>query len=303
FYQLYEIASYLNKEFSLYAVLRKALEKTTEILELETGWIWLTEADHKSVYLAASYNLPPALSQHPERLSGWCYCIKQYLSDDIEEAVNISEIACSRLKEIKIGTQDLQFHATIPIIIQNQKVGLMNLLSKESRNLNAQELTILNTISELVGTAIQRTRFQAPQIESDLSDTKKLLSTIVCPGLDRIITQLEQDGSNPDKVKRALKDSRDLRKQLELVQQEMRILHGKEASPKEFQYPETPLTKRELEVLQWIKKGLTNEQIGQQLFISERTVKFHITAILSKLHASNRTEAVDIALKRGLLGL
>ncbi len=70
----------------------------------------------------------------------------------------------------------------------------------------------------------------------------------------------------------------------------------------EFNYPKMPLTKRELEVLTHIKKGLTNEQIGKQLFITERTVKFHITSILSKLNADNRTEAVDIGLRKGLFG-
>ena len=147
--QLYEIASYLNREFSLPAALRKSLEKTVEILQLDTGWIWLTEADNKSVYLAASHQLPPALSNHPERLSGWCYCIKQYLSDDMEQAVNISEIACSRLENISTGTKGLKFHATIPIIINEQKVGIMNLLSKESRELNEKELMMLNTTDAL----------------------------------------------------------------------------------------------------------------------------------------------------------
>lgn len=160
FSHLYEIARYLNKEFSLHAALLKSLEKTVEIFDLETGWIWLTEPDNKSVYLAASHNLPPALSNHPERLSGWCYCIEQYLSDDISQAMNISEIACSRLKDISTGTEGLKFHATIPIIINDQKVGIMNLLSKETRKLDDKELTILNTISELVGTAIQRTRLR-----------------------------------------------------------------------------------------------------------------------------------------------
>ena len=70
FSHLYEIASNLNREFSLSAALNISLEKTVELLNLETGWIWLVQADVKSVYLAASYNLPPALSNHPERLAG-----------------------------------------------------------------------------------------------------------------------------------------------------------------------------------------------------------------------------------------
>ncbi len=138
FSHLYEIAANLNREFSLPAALRVALEKTVQLLNLETGWIWLVQADVKSVYLAASYNLPPALSNHPERLSGWCFCIEKYLSDDIAKGRNISEIACSRLKNIKSGTRDLKFHATIPITTQGQKVGLINLVSRETQQLDEQ---------------------------------------------------------------------------------------------------------------------------------------------------------------------
>lgn len=61
------------------------------------------------------------------------------------------------------------------------------------------------------------------------------------------------------------------------------------------------LSPRELEVLQHIAKGDTNAYIAKILFISERTVKFHVSAILSKLHAHNRTEAVRIAIERGII--
>ena len=191
FSHLYEIASHLNQEYSLNAALSKALEKTVEILDLETGWFWLTEQGNKSVFLAASYNLPPALRNHPERLSGWCYCIKQYLSDDIEQAMNISEIACSRLENIGTGTKDLKFHATIPIIINGQKVGLLNLLSKETRKLDEKELTILNTISELVGTAIQRTRLQQIYSNEHIESSKTIsnaLTRVFIPKIEAIIT-------------------------------------------------------------------------------------------------------------------
>src|SRR4029079_15861363 len=79
---------------------------------------------------------------------------------DIDKARNISEITCSRLKNIKAGTRDLKFHATIPITTQGQKVGLINLVSKETQQLNDNQLSLLNTTSELIGIAIQRTRVQ-----------------------------------------------------------------------------------------------------------------------------------------------
>lgn len=301
FSHLYEIASYLNKEFSLHAALQKSLEKTVEILCLKTGWIWLTEPDGKSVYLAASYNLPPAFSNHPERLSGWCYCIKQYLSDEMEQAVNISEIACSRLKDINVGTKGLKFHATIPIIINHQKVGILNLLHEETQQLSEKELTILNTISELIGAAIQRTRLQQSYNKNTPSDSSiyRILKSVFLPKIEDIILTLDNSSDKNNALHKAI----DLQKQLSILLQETKTLQQKTTPTNEFNYPETPLTKRELEVLTLIKKGFTNEQIGKQLFITKRTVKFHITAILSKLHANNRTEAVDIGLKRGFLGL
>lgn len=63
------------------------------------------------------------------------------------------------------------------------------------------------------------------------------------------------------------------------------------------------LSPRELEVLKLLSKGQKNSAIAQHLFISERTVKFHVSAILSKLNVKNRTEAVRLALKRGMIEL
>ncbi|MDQ7025371.1 MAG: response regulator transcription factor [Anaerolineae bacterium] len=64
-----------------------------------------------------------------------------------------------------------------------------------------------------------------------------------------------------------------------------------------------PLTEREMEVLQLLGTGKTNKAIGADLFITERTVKFYVSAILGKLSASNRTEAVTIAIQRGIISL
>jgi len=61
------------------------------------------------------------------------------------------------------------------------------------------------------------------------------------------------------------------------------------------------LTPQEVKVLNLVAEGRTNRDIGKELFITERTVKFHVSSILSKLGASNRTEAVAISRDRGLL--
>ena len=64
-----------------------------------------------------------------------------------------------------------------------------------------------------------------------------------------------------------------------------------------------PLTEREMEVLHELAQGKTNREIAETLIISERTVKFHVSAILAKLDASNRTEAVTTAVQLGLVDL
>ena len=62
-----------------------------------------------------------------------------------------------------------------------------------------------------------------------------------------------------------------------------------------------PLTPREQEVLQLLAQGLQNKEIAAELVISERTVKFHVSSILGKLGAGNRTEAVAVAVQHGLV--
>ncbi len=65
--------------------------------------------------------------------------------------------------------------------------------------------------------------------------------------------------------------------------------------------PAQPLTAREREVLALVSLGRSNRQIGQQLFISTKTVSVHVSNILAKLGAAGRTEAAALARRRGLL--
>ncbi|GCF10425.1 response regulator [Dictyobacter arantiisoli] len=70
--------------------------------------------------------------------------------------------------------------------------------------------------------------------------------------------------------------------------------------------PPTPieeLTERELEVLHLLAQGMPNKEIASHLIISERTAKFHVSSIMSKLGATNRTEAVSLAAQNGLIRL
>ena len=61
------------------------------------------------------------------------------------------------------------------------------------------------------------------------------------------------------------------------------------------------LTPREKQVLELVADGLPNKEIAARLGIGSETVKFHLGSVLGKLGASNRTDAVRLAIKRGLI--
>lgn len=73
--------------------------------------------------------------------------------------------------------------------------------------------------------------------------------------------------------------------------------------PMELPPTQDPLTEREMEVLRLVARGLTNEEIAEELYITERTARTHVSNILSKLHLANRTQAALYALRKGLARL
>lgn len=73
--------------------------------------------------------------------------------------------------------------------------------------------------------------------------------------------------------------------------------------PTDLQPTDDPLTERESEVLKLVAKGRTNQEIAEELVLSDRTVGAHVSNILSKLHLANRTQAALYALRTGLSDL
>lgn len=75
------------------------------------------------------------------------------------------------------------------------------------------------------------------------------------------------------------------------------------SNPKANKRSEDPLTEREMEVLKSIARGMSNQEIGSALSISEATVRTHVSRVLSKLHLASRTQAALYALKEGFVDL
>jgi DNA-binding NarL/FixJ family response regulator len=90
----------------------------------------------------------------------------------------------------------------------------------------------------------------------------------------------------------------------------IRLVHsGKRLMPPEVAerltdyFPQAALTPREIEVLALVAQGLANKEIASKLGTADGTIKIHVQNILSKLHASDRTHAVTIAVQRGIIRL
>ena len=77
--------------------------------------------------------------------------------------------------------------------------------------------------------------------------------------------------------------------------------HVKNESDTSPPQPLGELTARETEVLRFLAEGAANKDIAQRLGISDHTVKFHISAILAKLGAASRTEALTLGIRMGLI--
>lgn len=95
----------------------------------------------------------------------------------------------------------------------------------------------------------------------------------------------------------------------ELVETIRKVYAGKKGIPPEIaahlaeHYSDEALTAREVEILQQVAEGNGNRDIAERLFISEGTVKVHIKHIMEKLGANDRTQAITIAVRRGIIHL
>jgi len=189
------IAQDLNRALTLEKALDTALRQTVHLLQLKTGWIWLISPQDGSSYIAASYNLPPIFEERPDLLNGTCYCLKKYIDDHLADTANISEITCTRLKDLQKGTDGLRFHASVPLVSNKGKIGIMNVLSEHSQQLSEDQLQLLHTIGDMLSIAIERARlFERSQHLGVMEERNRLAREIhdtLAQGLSGIALKLE----------------------------------------------------------------------------------------------------------------
>ena len=90
---------------------------------------------------------------------------------------------------------------------------------------------------------------------------------------------------------------------IRVVQAGKRLMPPEVAERLGEHFPQAALTPREVEVLQYVAQGYGNKEIGERLGTAAGTVKMHLQNILSKLGASDRTHAVTLAIRRGIINI
>ena len=152
------LARELSHSLALERVLEAALRTVADLLGLDTGWVWLMDERTGGPRLAATRNLPPGLVEHADLMLGECYCLTTYEAGDLRGAANVNVVWCTRLAKLRDGSNDLQYHASIPLYADERRLGVLNVASRDWRKLSDTDLDLLYTIGSLVSLALERTR-------------------------------------------------------------------------------------------------------------------------------------------------
>lgn len=156
------IAEALNRSPDAPSALERTLRLAAELLECESGWIWLRDQRTQKFYLAAAYDLPPYLRE-PVRMAGSkCWCIEGLLDGDFRSR-NVDAIECSRLRPAVVRketalTRGIAYHASVAIRFGDRDLGLMNLTKPGLRKIARRDLRLLTTIADQLGIAVERAR-------------------------------------------------------------------------------------------------------------------------------------------------
>ncbi len=207
------IADALNREVDLARALDAALQKIAELFDVQTGWVWLQREDTGATYLAAALNLPPGLANDPARMEGgYCYCLDKYALGEMENARNVSIITCTRLQGLEEGAEGLRYHASVPLYHHNKRVGVLNVVSADWRELSDDDLRLLNTVGDMLSIAIERAQLFAHSIEYGAAEERNRLAREIhdtlAQGLTAITLQLETADAlldaNPESARNAV---------------------------------------------------------------------------------------------------
>lgn len=297
---LNRILEILNEQASFQDALGEALTELVNLLNLKAGWVFLAshEADAKQTVLAlaASVGLPPALAAKDKKClrEGSCNCHWYFRHDELDKGVNI--VDCSRLELAKGDKGALEVHASMPLLTKEGPVGILNLASHGREVFDEETLAFLTAIGRALGLAFRRATLQENYIKEREVIAKLEERAKLARDIQHSVTQLLADAGTS--LQRARQDEGALERSTTLVTSSLAELNtlGELLQPGALQ----TLTPKETEVLGFVAKGLTNKAIAKELSIAEKTVKTHVSSVLSKLNLKTRTSAALWAKERGL---
>jgi len=204
---LNRLAESTNRASDVQSMLNGILETLLGVMTLNTAWISLKFDDgflnqatgspppHGFV-LAAAHNLPPSLEQSDRYYltrPPVCRCQKLLNTGRLKHGVNVVE--CSRLQDAAKTSgenNDLMFHASVPIICNDQAIGVMNFAANEWQLLSASDLQFLTAGARQVGAALERARLydqiriQHSHLKHELDMARKVQVSLLPDKLPRI---------------------------------------------------------------------------------------------------------------------
>jgi two-component system, NarL family, sensor kinase len=302
---LNRILEILNQKADFNEALQKALEELVKLLNLTTGWVFLTdiEGDAKQgeLSLAASVGLPIALSAKDKKClrEGSCNCQWYFRHGELDKGVNI--VDCSRLGAAKGNKGGLEVHASMPLLTDEGPVGILNLASPGRDVFDQETLNFLTAIGRALGLAFRRAKLQTEYVREREAIAKLEERTRLARDIQHSVAQLlSAAGASLQVAKENVQREVALEHSARLVTSSLAELNTLEQLLQPNKSSLQDLTPKELEVLRLITQGLSNKAIAKELGVVEKTVKTHVSSVLSKLNVSSRTRAALWAKEHGL---
>ncbi|MGE0356377.1 MAG: EAL domain-containing protein [Burkholderiales bacterium] len=151
---LFRVTEGLNRALDEKGVGDAVLERAMEIPGVQAGWITLLQGKSDFRLLAAR-NLPPALAA-PGALDGMCRCRRRLLSGELDSVTNMLD--CERLENAREDTWGFKAHASVPIWMGDEVLGVLNLVGSDQGLFDEEDKESLYTVGNQLGVALGRAR-------------------------------------------------------------------------------------------------------------------------------------------------
>lgn len=153
---LKDIAEALNEANDITHAMDALLPRLSQVLGLTTAWAFRFDPARGTFVEVGASGLPPALAADDARAlkSSWCECQDRLVKGRLDTAVNI--VRCSRLRDAVGDRQGLKFHASIPMRMKGNPLGILNVAASGARAFTGPALNLLRAIGYHVAVTIDR---------------------------------------------------------------------------------------------------------------------------------------------------